>query len=437
MATPTGSPKAAPARGWALDTTEVPIRTKPRRPYTPYNLFYLLERELVVQGNDPSVAEQRAEKRAKMEADPTYLAKVGERAENDIPMPPRYEGVVMLPWWFEPNLKEKRKHRKTHGTISFKDLTEIISKNWATIDAETKEYCTRVSEIGRKRYKEDVTKYNASQKIIQLKKEKAAMENARKHRVEHFQAKKAFNSPPRQEKTPDRIMSQAPVVTPQSAYSNSNRLPMFLPSGPVPFHPYGPPPPLPPPMPHSVPSRSPPAMPMYHQSQQQQQPQAQFRYQPSSAHKANKGPRRKHPVMAHTAPKHSRGRGGVGVTVDVNVRLNDEGASKRSHVAQAGASAFRSNMTHDEAKKLGNLLGVSSPGNAHFPDTLLGEAPSFDFADHHSLSTEDGDHMSRGMAHDAFLNHVENQDDHYLDLIRGELLPLGPGDEEHFGFSDL
>ena len=118
MATPTGSPKAAPARGWALDTTEVPIRTKPRRPYTPYNLFYLLERELVVQGNDPSVAEQRAEKRAKMEADPTYLAKVGERAENDIPMPPRYEGVVMLPWWFEPNLKEKRKHRKTHGTVS-------------------------------------------------------------------------------------------------------------------------------------------------------------------------------------------------------------------------------------------------------------------------------------------------------------------------------
>ena len=45
--------------------------------------------------------------------------------------------------------------------ISFKDLTEIISKNWATIDGETKEYCTRVSEIGRKRYKEDVTKYNA------------------------------------------------------------------------------------------------------------------------------------------------------------------------------------------------------------------------------------------------------------------------------------
>lgn len=119
MATPHASPKsssAAPTRAWALDMANAPVRIKPRRPYTPYNLFYLLERELVVQGNDPSVSKERAEKRAKMEADKS--TNFGERSEESIPFPARYKNVVMLPMWYEPNLKEKRKHRKTHGTVS-------------------------------------------------------------------------------------------------------------------------------------------------------------------------------------------------------------------------------------------------------------------------------------------------------------------------------
>ena len=111
------SRNTAATRAWALDTANASVRVKPRRPYTPYNLFYLLERELVVQGNDPATAKERATKKAKMlESD---RSKYGKRVEDDIPMPQRYNGIVMLPMWYEPNLKEKRKHRKTHGTVRY------------------------------------------------------------------------------------------------------------------------------------------------------------------------------------------------------------------------------------------------------------------------------------------------------------------------------
>ncbi len=109
-------------RGWSLDTADATERVKPRRPYTPYNLFYLLERELVVQGNEPSAAVEKARERAIMS---TML----ERPEDDIPLPTRYKNVVLLPMWYEPNMKQKRKHRKTHGKVRISWLDPHICSN--------------------------------------------------------------------------------------------------------------------------------------------------------------------------------------------------------------------------------------------------------------------------------------------------------------------
>jgi hypothetical protein len=97
-------------RGWSLDSADVTVRVKPRRPYTPYNLFYLLERELVVQGNEPSAAREKAREKA-------IMSTMVKRPEDDIPIPSRYKNVALLPMWYEPNMKEKRKHRKTHGKV--------------------------------------------------------------------------------------------------------------------------------------------------------------------------------------------------------------------------------------------------------------------------------------------------------------------------------
>ena len=43
------------------------------------------------------------------------------------------------------------------------------------MNKETKDYVTTISELGRKRYKDEMIRFNASQKIIQLKKEHADM----------------------------------------------------------------------------------------------------------------------------------------------------------------------------------------------------------------------------------------------------------------------
>lgn len=71
----------------------------------------------MVQGNDPSASEEKAKKKDKMQKERSALMK--ERDEDGIPNPQRYNGVIMLPMWYEPNLKEKRKHRKTHGKVRF------------------------------------------------------------------------------------------------------------------------------------------------------------------------------------------------------------------------------------------------------------------------------------------------------------------------------
>ena len=91
--------------GWALDNANVSVKVKPRRPYTPYNIFYLLERERLVQ--EPNVSSNAAS---------TNRERV--YPEDDVELPARYKGIVMNPQWYDPNRKEKRKHRKTHGKVS-------------------------------------------------------------------------------------------------------------------------------------------------------------------------------------------------------------------------------------------------------------------------------------------------------------------------------
>lgn len=396
--------------------------------------------------------------------------------------------------------------------ISFKELTGIISANWASIDSETKDYCTRISEIGRKRYKETMARYNASQKIIQLKKEHAAMEVAtkEKQRMELLQ-RKDCESPPRPGKagsnptTPDRIMSQqAPVVTPTSTYNRS--VPMHIPnmSAQAAFYHYGPPPPLPPPMP----SRSSPSRPQAAQRQcsnsmqmyNQQSDQHQHQHQHNNHHHQQQHTQHQHTQQQHHQHQHQHPQyqhqqyqqhyhqqqyqqnyhhrqfsypqapatnkmnnleqgqdmksktsgkqsvttksfssfpdGGTNVTVAVNVSVKKEDTACNTQQSihrprRASLSEKTSGgMSHDEALRLCTLMGSPPAATKQtLPDTLLREMPSFDFADHHSLSTEDGD-LSRDMAVDGILDHVDSQEDNILDLIGINL-----GEED--GFPDF
>ena len=93
---------------WPVGANGKP-KPKPKRPYTPYNLFYLLERELVVQKiNGPPKSSGIKRKYAGMPL----------REEDQIKPSSRYKNIIMAPYWYDPNMKEKRKHRKTHGMVS-------------------------------------------------------------------------------------------------------------------------------------------------------------------------------------------------------------------------------------------------------------------------------------------------------------------------------
>ena len=107
---------------------------KPRRPYTPYNLFYLLERERVVQKNEPAMALEKKVKSEQIRK--TRPLDMQNRKEDKIPMPKRYDNVLMLPQWYDPNLKEKRKHRKSNGKVSRQyaalSLLRLVLEGWTT-----------------------------------------------------------------------------------------------------------------------------------------------------------------------------------------------------------------------------------------------------------------------------------------------------------------
>lgn len=102
-------------------------------------------------------------------------------------------------------------------------------------------------------------------------------------------------------------------------------------------------------------------------------------------------------------------------------------------------------MTHDEAMRICSLMG--SPGKKCSQESpandLLQNVMSFDFEDHHSLSTEHGD-MNRGIGCDSLLDEVEADGEHFMNdqgakhdnmLDLSELLPLELGDGD--AFTDL
>jgi hypothetical protein len=119
--------------------------------------------------------------------------------------------------------------------------------------------------------------------------------------------------------------------------------------------------------------------------------------------------------------------GGLGLNFNVNVNV------KKVDESPAKNTSEKDNLTHDEAMRICSLM--ESPGKkshhkyeVQHTDQLIHEMPSFDFADHHSLSTEDGD-IKRELSPRDFIGQDENIGDNILDLIRSD---LDYGEEELF-----
>lgn len=156
-----------------LTSPQVPPR--PQRPFTEYNVFFQLERELLLQNaSDDLEKNETAQK----------ILSYGKEIESpDVAAlrPPQYRHLALSVDWYVVGNKYKSsstkssdsvpstfapskrsasaKKKENHGKISFLELTKLISSKWREVDPVTKEFCKKIAAGEAERYKKELEEY--------------------------------------------------------------------------------------------------------------------------------------------------------------------------------------------------------------------------------------------------------------------------------------
>jgi hypothetical protein len=109
-------------------------KDKPKRPLSAYNLFFQLERERIITGDEVK------------EVNPEDVTNVCVQHKKK---------------------KEKRRHRKTHGVIGFADLARAIANRWKTLDKPSRRVYDDCAAIEKARYQREVAEWVKRQEAIE------------------------------------------------------------------------------------------------------------------------------------------------------------------------------------------------------------------------------------------------------------------------------
>mmetsp|Transcript_11140 Transcript_11140/g.16363 ORF Transcript_11140/g.16363 Transcript_11140/m.16363 type:complete len:359 (+) Transcript_11140:17-1093(+) len=128
---------------------------------SPYNLFFQIERELIIAelSHSPPARSLGRNRLSLIDSQGSSLAL--EDALHDVPLPARYQGAGILNPLKVIN-NQRRKHRKVHGKIGFLQLSRTIAEKWKNADQKTKDYFKALSMKDLERYRHESERNSAS-----------------------------------------------------------------------------------------------------------------------------------------------------------------------------------------------------------------------------------------------------------------------------------
>ena len=128
-------------------------------------VFFQLERETLLQSQEDGLSNGAYTVKKILDQERQV-----EPPEKVALRPFQYQHLILPSDWYvvgskytgkgDPNsYRRDRKHRKTHGVISFVELTKLVSRKWKVADSETKEYCRNLAQGELLRYRKELDEF--------------------------------------------------------------------------------------------------------------------------------------------------------------------------------------------------------------------------------------------------------------------------------------
>ena len=131
------------------------------RPYNHYNLYFILERELVLQERGVFPKEPPAKTGRGVQRSDSTGSEVDYSDIDLPPLPLRYAALALPDGWYI-HRKKKRAHVKTHGIISFREMATMVANRWKQEDRDIVAYVKTVARSVKQRFDEANRLHNMS-----------------------------------------------------------------------------------------------------------------------------------------------------------------------------------------------------------------------------------------------------------------------------------
>ncbi|EED91879.1 predicted protein [Thalassiosira pseudonana CCMP1335] len=147
----------------SIDASSATTKKISDRPLNSYNLFFILERELLLlqknRTNSPSPSSPSSSTAAFLYSGHVNFNDYVDLVHNFPPLPSKYQSIDLpVDWFMHGKDKQQRQHVRSHGIIKFSDLATLMASKWKATkqgeEKETLEYVATVAAMVKQRRNE-------------------------------------------------------------------------------------------------------------------------------------------------------------------------------------------------------------------------------------------------------------------------------------------